>query len=187
MEAEIQKALQVLRGGGTILCPTDTVWGISCDATNKDAVEKIFKIKERDPSKSMIVLVDDEKFLNKYLKEVPELAWDLVEMAERPLTIIYDDARGLAANVIGPDGSIAIRVCKDEFCKKLIHKFGRPIVSTSANKSGDPAPLHFAEIEGAILAGVDYVVNWRQDEHQDSSPSSIIKLKMNGQVQVIRK
>lgn len=187
MEAEIQKALQVLRAGGTILCPTDTVWGISCDATNKDAVEKIFKIKERDPSKSMIVLVDDEKFLNKYLKEVPELAWDLVEMTEKPLTIIYDDARGFAPNVIGPDGSIAIRVCKDEFCKKLIHKFGRPIVSTSANISGSPTPLNFAEIAETILSGVDYVVNWRQHESHDSAPSSIIKLKMNGQIQVIRK
>src|ERR1051326_3380620 len=187
MDEEIKKALEVLRGGGTILCPTDTIWGISCDATNESAVEKIFKIKEREPSRSMIVLVDDEKWLNKYLKEVPALAWDLIEMSERPLTIIYDDARGIAKNAIAADGSVAIRVCRDEFCKKLLYKLGKPMVSTSANISGIPAPQSFDEIDERILADVDYVVNWRQSEHTKAQASSIIRLRMNGEVEVIRK
>lgn len=187
MESEIQKALSVLRSGGIILCPTDTVWGLSCDATNKDAVEKIYKIKERDPSKSLILLIDDEKFLNKYLKEVPSLAWDLLEITENPLTIIYDDARNLAPNAIASDGSVAIRVCKDEFCKKLIHKFGRPIVSTSANLSGEDTPECFGEIDEKILAAVDHVVNWRQNDNTKGKASSIIKMKMNAEIQVIRK
>ena len=187
MESEIQKALQVLRSGGIILCPTDTVWGISCDATNASAVEKIYKLKERDPSKSMILLIDDEKFLNKYLKEVPELAWDLIEMAENPLTIIYDDAINLPSNVIAYDKSVAFRVCKDEFCKKLIYKLGKPIVSTSANRSGDDTPEIFSEISDLIVANVDYIVNWRQNDHKNVKPSSIMKLKMNGEVTVIRK
>ena len=187
METEIQKTLTILRSGGTILCPTDTVWGISCDATNEAAVEKIFRIKERDPSKSMIILIDDEKWLNKFLKEVPAMAWDLVEMNKKPLTIVYESAQGLAKNAIAADGSVAIRVCRDEFCRMLIRKFGRPIVSTSANISGQNAPCNFHNIDKNVLAGVDYVVNWRQDEMADTKPSSVIKIKMNGEVEVIRK
>ena len=187
MEEEIKKALEVLRSGGTILCPTDTVWGISCDATNKDAVEKIYRIKKREPQKSMIVLIDDEKFLNKYLKEVPAMAWDLIEMSEKPITIIYDDARGLAPNAIAEDGTVAIRVCKDEFCKKLIYRFGKPIVSTSANLSGERTPGNFSEIKKEILTAVDRVVNWRQEDGSIGKASSIVRLKMNGEVEVIRK
>ena len=187
MEGEIQKALRVLRSGGTILCPTDTLWGISCDATNPIAVEKIFKIKERDPSKGLIVLIDDEKWLNKYVKEVPAIAWDLIEISDKPLSIIYDNARGIAANALATDGSIAIRLCKDESCKKLIYKFGKPIISTSANSSGDPAPQKFSDINTEILSAVDYVVNWRQHETTTNSASSLIKLKLNGEIKIIRK
>jgi L-threonylcarbamoyladenylate synthase len=187
MEEEIRKALEALRTGGTILCPTDTIWGISCDATSKEAVEKIYAVKERDPSKSLIVLVDDEKWLNKYLKEVPAMAWDLIEMSEKPLTIIYDDARGLAPNAIAADGSVAIRVCRDEFLRRLIHKFGKPIVSTSANISGRPSPSSFSEIDERVLAAVDHVVNWRQEERGHASASSIIRIKLSGEVKVIRK
>lgn len=186
-EQEIQKALEVLKNGGTILYPTDTVWGIGCDATNKDAVEKIFKIKKREESKSLIALVSDEGMLNRYVKEVPELAWELIDVSDKPLTIIYDTVRGLASNVMAEDGSAGIRVTSDEFCKKLIYKFGKPIVSTSANTSGDPSPGNFGNISEEIIKAVDHVVNLRQHEYQNANPSSVIKLKANGEFSIIRK
>ena len=197
MEQELHNALKVLREGGTILYPTDTIWGIGCDATNEKAVEKVFTIKKRSESKSLIVLVSDDGMLNRFVKDVPEMAWDIMDATgaeedaelSKPITIIYDAARGLAKNVLAEDGSIGIRLVKrevNEFCHKLIHKFGRPIVSTSANISGEPAPKNFSEISGEIKKSVDYVVNWRQNENGNSLPSSIIKLKANGEFVIIR-
>ncbi len=187
MEEELKKALAVLHKGGTILYPTDTVWGIGCDARSKEAVDKIFKIKQRAEYKSMVVLVCDEKMLNRYVKEVPAVAWDLMEAAENPITIIYPEGRGLAQNVIAADDSVGIRIVKDDFCRDLIHKFGKPIVSTSANISGDIAPASFGQISAEILNKVDYVVNWRQNEMNNTKPSTIIKVEMNGEIKIFRK
>ncbi len=187
MQQEITKAIEILKSGGTILYPTDTIWGIGCDATNEEAVKKVFEIKGRAESKSLIILIDNETKLNRYLKDIPPLAYDLIDFTEKPLTIIYSDAKNLAKNVINEDGSIGIRIVKDEFCKKLIEKFGKPIVSTSANISGEPSPATFQEINPGILSQVDYVVNLRQSETSKNQVSSIIKLGMDGQVKVIRK
>jgi L-threonylcarbamoyladenylate synthase len=187
MQEEIQNALEVLRKGGTILYPTDTVWGIGCDARNKEAVAKVFKIKKRAEYKSMVTLVCDDKMLNRYVKEVPEVAWDLIEAADTPLTIIYPGARMLAENVIAADGSVGIRLIKDPFCRDLIHKFGKPIVSTSANISGEPAPSSFNDIKIDILNNVDYIVNLRKNENNDIQPSTIIKVALNGEFKIIRK
>lgn len=187
MEEELKKALAVLHKGGTILYPTDTVWGIGCDARNRDAVNKIFEIKQRAEYKSMVVLVCDEKMLNRYVKEVPAVAWDLIEAAESPITIIYPEGRGLAQNVIAADDSVGIRIVKDDFCRDLIHKFGKPIVSTSANISGEKAPSSFAEISNEVLNRVDYIVNWRQNETNNTKPSTIIKVAMNGEIKIFRK
>lgn len=187
MDEDIKNALEVLRKGGTILYPTDTVWGIGCDARNKDAVAKVFKIKQRAEYKSMVTLVTDNAMLNRYVKEVPEVAWELLESADKPLTIIYPGARMLADNVIAADGSVGIRMVKEPFCHTLIHKFGKPIVSTSANISGEDAPASFSDIKLDILNRVDYVVNWRQKEVIKAQPSSIIKVAMNGEFIIIRK
>lgn len=188
MEEELKKTLEVLKKGGTILYPTDTVWGIGCDARNKEAVNKIFKIKERAEYKSMVVLVCDDKMINRYVKEVPAIAWDLMETAgDDPLTIIYPDGRMLAENIIAADGSVGIRIVKDEFCKNLIHKFGKPIVSTSANISGDPTPASFSDIHPKIMNKVDFIVNLRQQEVNNIKPSTIIKVALNGEIKIIRK
>jgi L-threonylcarbamoyladenylate synthase len=187
MEEEIKNALEVLRKGGTILYPTDTVWGIGCDARNKDAVAKVFKIKQRAEYKSMVTLVCDDKMLNRYVKEVPEVAWDLIEAADTPLTIIYPGARMLAENVVAADGSVGIRLIKDPFCRDLVHKFGKPIVSTSANISGENAPSSFNDIKIDILNKVDYIVNLRKNENNNVQPSTIIKVALNGEFKIIRK
>ena len=195
MEQEIRNALEILRNGGTILCPTDTIWGIGCDATNEKAVEKVFQIKKREESKSMIALVCDEGMLNRFVKDVPGQAWDLIEVSDpeknngsgTPITIIYDAGREFAKNVFAEDGSIGVRIVKDDFCRKLIYKFGKPIISTSANISGTNAPKNFSEISSEIISQVDYVVNWRQDETTNAKVSSIIKLKANGEFSIIRK
>ena len=188
MDEELKKTLEILRNGGTILYPTDTVWGLGCDARNKEAVNKIFKIKERAEYKSMVVLVCDDKMINRYVKEVPAIAWDLIDAAGNdPLTIIYPDGRMLAENIIAVDGSVGIRIVKDEFCKNLIHKFGKPLVSTSANISGEPTPTTFSEINPTIMNKVDYVVNLRQQEINNPKPSTIIKVAMNGEIKIIRK
>lgn len=185
--ADIEKCLATLRAGGSILYPTDTIWGIGCDATYEKAVEKILKIKNREESKSMIVLVSDEGMLNRFVKDVPAQAWDLIEVCDSPITIIYEAGRGLVKNILSDDGSVGVRLVKDEFCQQLIHKFGKPIVSTSANISGAGAPKNFSEISPGIISQVDYVVNWRQDENTNTKASSIIKLKSNGEFQIIRK
>lgn len=187
MENDIQKCLEVLRKGGIILYPTDTVWGIGCDAKNEKAVQRIYEIKKRTDSKSMIILIDHEDQLNKYVRDVPAVAWDLIELSENPLTIIYDDGGSLAPNVLAEDKSVAIRVCKDEFCKKLIYKLGKPIVSTSANISGEPTPQTFDEISDVIKKAVDYVVTLRHHEQKKSQPSKIIRLRNNGEIKIIRK
>lgn len=187
MEKEIKATVEALRQGKVILYPTDTVWGIGCDATNQEAVERVFEIKNRPANKSLIVLVGQEAQLNKYVKEVPAVAWDLVEFADKPLTIIYDQAQNLAKNVIGEDGSIAIRVVKDEFCEQVLHRFGKAIVSTSANLSGEPNPATFDEIAELVKERVDYIVPLRQDERKKSQPSSIIKLGNSGDIKIIRK
>ncbi len=187
MEEEIKNAIEVLRKGGTILYPTDTVWGIGCDARNKDAVAKLFKIKQRAEYKSMVVLVCNETMINRHVKDVPEVAWELLESAEEPLTLIYPEGRMLADKLIAADGSIGIRLVKDDFCNTLIHKFGKPIVSTSANISGEPTPMAFSDIKLDILNQVDYIVNYRQKESSNVKPSTIIKIALNGEIKIIRK
>ena len=186
IKEEIENALIVLKKGGLILYPTDTIWGIGCDATNPDAVEKVFQLKKRSDKKSLICLVSDFKMLNEYIENVPEVAYDILKYAKKPTTIIYDDPIRVAENIIAEDNSLAIRVAKDDFCKKLIKKFRRPIVSTSANVSTAKSPQSFAEIDPLILEGVDYVVNL-QHEKKSGKPSAIIKLKNDGSVKVIRK
>lgn len=186
MEELIKRAIEILNGGGLILYPTDTVWGIGCDATNSEAVARIYALKQREDSKSMLVLVDIPARIPSYVKEVPEVAWDLVDLADKPLTIIYPGAKNLASNLVAPDGSIGIRVVNHDFCRRLIARFKRPIVSTSANVSGEPAPLTFDEISEEIKTGVDLVVSQEFDNPVSSRPSSIIKLGVSGQIEIIR-
>src|SRR5690554_762116 len=185
MKAEIENALTVLKRGGLILYPTDTVWGIGCDATNPEAVEKIFKLKNRSDKKSLICLVSDFKMLNEYVQEVPEVAYDILKYASRPTTIIYDDPIRVAENLIAEDNSLAIRVTKDRFCEKLIKKLRKPLVSTSANVSGSQTPQSYSEIDPLILGSVDYIVNLHLGK-KSGKPSAIIKLKNDGSVKVIR-
>ncbi len=186
MHNDIKKAVEVLKGGGIILYPTDTIWGIGCDATNPDAVAKIYKLKEREDSKSMLVLVDNPNMLNIYLNEVPEIAWDLIELTTKPLTIIYPNAKNLAPNLVAADGSIGIRVVKHSFCEKLIYALRKPIVSTSANISGKPFPKNFNTIDPSIINGVDFVVPTIYEESTSPVPSSIIQLGLGGEIKVIR-
>ena len=185
MHKEINQALLVLKDGGLILYPTDTVWGIGCDATDPKAVEKVFQLKQRADNKALICLVADDRMLSRYVKEIPQVAFDIFDVSEDPITIIYDDARNLAENLIAEDGSIGIRIPNDDFCFQLTRRFGKPIVSTSANISGQPTPLSFQEIPQQILKAVDYVVNLHR-EKICTKPSSIIKLSSNGKVKVIR-
>lgn len=186
MNEDIKKAFDVLVSGGLILYPTDTIWGIGCDATNKEAVKKVYELKKRVDSKALIVMVDSTAKLDFYVEEVPELAIDLSEMSEKPLTIIYDSGRNLASNLLAEDGSIAIRVTEERFSNELCKRFRKAIVSTSANVSGKPAPQCFAEIDEEIINGVDYVVTYRQDETTPAKASSIIKLKNDGEIKIIR-
>lgn len=187
MNRDIEKACEVLKKGGVILYPTDTIWGLGCDATDPEAVKRIFRIKQRDDSRSMLVLVDHDARLRQYISEVPEIASELIDVSDRPLTIIYPGARNLAPELIADDGSVGIRLTSDPFCLKLIQRFGKPIVSTSANISGEPAPPYYSAIHERIIRQADYVVNWRRDEKQESRPSSIIKLDERGRIQIIRK
>ena len=187
MNEDIKNALEVLKNGGVILYPTDTVWGLGCDATNPAAVDKIYKIKQRDDSKSMLVLLDDAGYIGSYVREVPNIAYDLIELNEDPMTLIYPDAKNLAKNLIAEDGSIGIRITKDEFCKQLLFRFRRPIVSTSANISGSTAPAIYNEISQEIISAADYVVKWRQNDKSKKKPSSIMKLGVKGDITIIRK
>lgn len=185
-EDDIKKAVEVMRNGGIILYPTDTIWGIGCDATNRDAVERIYNLKRRDDHKAMICLVDSDARLQRYVRNVPEVAWDLLELAEKPTTVILDNAVNLADNLIADDGSIAMRITKEPFSKELCYRFQKPIVSTSANISGEPAAQNYMDISEEILNGVDYVCWSRRQEHKPHNPSSIIKLSENGEVKIIR-
>lgn len=185
MKEALQKALETLRNKGTILYPTDTVWGLGCDARFPEAVEKIIKLKKRDAGKSFIILLDDVNKLQRYVKEVPEIAWDLIEFTENPLTIIFPAGINLAKNALNEDGSIAIRIVKQGFAHELIKKFGHPIISTSANLSGGKSPAYFNEIEEDVLTGVDYVVNLT--EQGTGKPSTILKLGLGGEFTFLRK
>lgn len=185
MTDEINKAIEVLQNGGLILYPTDTIWGIGCDATNEGAVTKVYELKQRDDSKALICLVANDFMLEKHLTHVPEVAWDIIDLSDKSTTIIFDNPRGIAKNLVAPDNTLGIRIASDKFCKYLINKFKKPIVSTSANVSGLPTPKSFHEISEDILKGVDYVVNLNRDE-KNGLPSSIIKLANDGTVKVIR-
>ena len=186
MDQVIKQAVEVLRRGGVILYPTDTIWGIGCDATNPDAVAKIYSIKQREDTKSMLVLIETPNRLNSYVDTVPEIAWDIVELADKPLTIIYPKAKNLASNLIASDGSIGIRVVTHDFCEKLIRTFGKPIVSTSANISGKAYPKNFKEIEQSIKDQVDFIIPQNFDHFGQMPPSGIIQIGVNGEVKVIR-
>lgn len=184
---EVKKAVEVLRNGGVILYPTDTVWGIGCDATNSESVAKIYAIKHREDSKSMLVLCDSMARVSMYVNEIPDIAYDLTELSEKPMTIIYPDAKNLASNLIASDGSIGIRVTSEKFSKYLCGAFGKPIVSTSANISGEPAAACFSEISDKIKDNVDHIVNYRRNDKEKKQPSSIIKLEKSGIFVLLRK
>lgn len=186
MNEEIKKACQVMREGGVILYPTDTIWGIGCDATNEDAVRRVYEIKQRADSKAMLVLVDSAVKVDFHVQDVPEVAWDLIELTDKPLTIIYSGARNLAPNLLAEDGSVGIRVTSEEFSKRLCQQFRKAIVSTSANVSGQPSPQNFSEISEEIKAAVDYIVDYRREETGKAKPSSIIKLDKGGVIKIIR-
>lgn len=184
---DLTKALEVLRAGGVILYPTDTIWGIGCDATNPVSVKRVYEIKQREDVKSMLILMENLNLLNSYVSEVPEIAWDLIEVADKPLTIIYPGAKNLAANLIAPDGSIGIRLTDEPFTQQLIQRFRKPVVSTSANISGQKFPQNFYEISEEIKNAVDYIVQYRQGDPSKANPSSIIKLGRGGEIEIIRK
>lgn len=175
-----------MREGGVILYPTDTIWGIGCDATNEDAVRRVYEIKQRQDSKAMLVLVDSSVKVDFYVRDVPEVAWDLIDLADKPLTIIYSGARNLAANLLAEDGSVGIRVTNEDFSKRLCQQFCKAIVSTSANISGQPSPKNFSEISEEVKSAVDYIVGYRQEEMSNPKPSSIIKLDKGGVIKIIR-
>ena len=183
---DIRRAVEVMNKGGIILYPTDTIWGLGCDATNADAVRRIYEIKQRTDAKALISLVDSETKVQFYVKEVPEVAWDVMELSERPMTVVFDGGRNLAPNLLAEDGSVAIRITKDAFSKELCMRMKRAVVSTSANISGQPAPRCFAEISEEIKGAVDYICTSRQDEPPTQTASSIIKLGAGGEVTIIR-
>lgn len=187
LKEEINKALQILKDGGVILYPTDTVWGLGCDATNEKAVAKINEIKGRSADKSLIVLLENDNKLQSYVTEIPDVAYELIEYAENPMTIIFDGAKNLAKNVINADGSVGIRVVKHDFCEQLLQRFRKPIVSTSANISGEPTPQFFDEISDEVKDAVDYVVDFEQEIRMVKKPSTIVKLGPSGQFELIRK
>ena len=186
LKEEVRKACEVLKNGGVILYPTDTIWGIGCDATNELAVKRIYELKHREDNKAMLVLLDDVGKLASYV-EVPDVAYELLEVNDKPMTIIYPNAKNLAKNLIAQDRTIGIRITSEAFTKALLYRFRKPIVSTSANISGEPSPKCFAEISDAVKSVVDYVVDFRQEETSNPAPSSIIKLGVGGEIQIIRK
>ena len=184
---DIQNAVEVMRRGGVILYPTDTVWGIGCDATNEEAVAKVYKIKQRNDHKALICLVDSDARLQRYVRNVPNVAWDIFDLATKPTTIILDGAVNLAPNLIPEDGSIAMRITHEEFSKELCYRFQKPIVSTSANISGQPAAMNYQDITPELLEAVDYVCYSRRQEKKPHTPSSIIKLTESGEITILRK
>ena len=186
MIEDIKKACEVLQAGGLILYPTDTIWGIGCDATNEEAVRKVYALKKRMDNNAVLVLTDSTAKLNMYVSDIPDIAWDLIEVADKPLTIIYANAKNLAPNLLGEDGSVGIRITKEDFSRRLCERFRKPLVSTSANISGESAPKNFQEISDIIKNGVDYIVKYRQDDMSQAKPSNIIKLGDGGVIQIIR-
>ncbi len=186
-EEDLKKSLRVLKGDGIILYPTDTLWGLGCDATSPSAVQKIFRIKSRTDSKSLIILVNGLSMLERYVKEIPEIVHQLSAVSDSPLTIIYPGCRNLAKGVCGEDGSVGIRICNDEFCRELIYRFRKPIVSTSANKAGKPPPSNFSEIDENIIKSVDFTVKYRQEDKRKYSASPVIKVEKNGVIKILRK
>ena len=186
-DEDIKNCLKTLKEGGVILYPTDTVWGLGCDATNSRAVKKIFEIKSRSESKSLIILVDSISMLERYVMEIPPIALDLIEVSDTPLTIIYPKAKNLATGIAAEDGSIAIRICSDIFCAELLRRYRRPIVSTSANISGKPSPAYFEEISQSVVDAVDYTVLYNREDRLKHKASPVIKVETNGEIKVIRK
>lgn len=185
-EEDIRNAVKVLRAGGLILYPTDTVWGIGCDATNAEAVAKVYALKKRDDSKALICLVDSDARLQRYVRDVPPVAWDLLDVALKPTTVILDNATNLAENLVAEDGSVAMRITREAFSKELCYRFQKALVSTSANISGEPTAQNYRDISEEIINGVDYVCWSRRNEHKPHTPSSIIKLGPTGEVEIIR-
>lgn len=185
-EEDIKNAVKVLKEGGVILYPTDTVWGIGCDATNAEAVAKVYKIKNRDDSKALICLVDSDARLQRYVRNVPNIAWDLLDLATKPTTVILDGAVNLAANLIAEDGSIAMRITKEPFSKELCYRFQKALVSTSANISGEPPAQNYQDISQELIESVDYVCWSRRQEHKPHTPSSIVRLRPNGEITIVR-
>lgn len=185
MFALYQSAIKTLRRGGTLLYPTDTIWGLGCDATNETAVGRVYALKRRPPQQALLVLLPDAGLLDRYLVRVPDLAWDLIEFAEKPLTIVYPQGKNVPPNLLGADGSLAIRVVKEGFCHGLLQAFGRPLVSTSANLSGQPSPERFAQVPEELTKGVDYILNG--PESVGVPPSTIVRLGVNGEFEFLRK
>jgi L-threonylcarbamoyladenylate synthase len=186
MQEEIKKCIDVLRQGGIILYPTDTIWGIGCDANNQEAIKRIYEIKKRVESKALITLVNNEVMLERTVVDMPEIAWDLIESANKPLTIIYEKVKGISNNALAQNKSCAIRLVNDDFCKNLISRFKKPIISTSANVSGEKNPSNFKDIDQHILKNVDYIVNYKQNDSTKKTSSNIIELKNNGSIKIIR-
>jgi len=184
---EVEKALKVIQDGGIILYPTDTIWGIGCDATNTEAIKKIFKLKQRDEAKSMIILLDTENKLESYVQEVPAIAYDLIEYAENPLTLVMPGAKNISSALIAADGSVGVRVSSHQFCQQLIQRLRKPIVSTSANISGSPSPQNFSEIAQEIIDGVDYVVDLDRHDLSKKKPSTIMRIEPDGRFEFIRR
>ena len=185
-EEDIKESLNTLRQGGILLYPTDTIWGLGCDPTNETVVNKIFRIKSRGESKSLIILADGLSMIERYVKEIPEIVYELAEVSETPLTIIYPKGKNLAPGVCSADDSIAIRICRDEFCRELINRFRKPIVSTSANLSGNPTPENFNKIDKTLFDKVDYVVKHRQNDRSKGTASPVIKVNPDGTIKIIR-
>jgi L-threonylcarbamoyladenylate synthase len=183
---DLSLAVDTLNRGGVILYPTDTIWGIGCDATNREAVERVYRIKERPSGKSMLILVSSIEMAEEYTQDTPSLAWQVMEEALDPLTLIFPHARNLAVNLPAPDGSIGIRLPKDPFCLELISLFGKPIVSSSANRSNSMPPQLFIDIPEEFIRSVDYVVRWRQDDFQPGTPSTVVKLGQDGEMEMLR-
>lgn len=183
---DVEKCLEVLSGGGIILYPTDTVWGLGCDATNKEAVEKLYKLKQRSANKNMVVLVADKRDILRYVSQVDLQVFDYLKTVLKPTTVIYEGAIGIAGNIVGKDGTVAIRLVNEPFCKHLIKRFRKPVVATSANLSGQPTPRLFFEVTDVIKEGVDYIVQYRQDDQQITLPSAIIKWNKDGSITTIR-
>ena len=186
-EEDIKESLNTLRQGGILLYPTDTIWGFGCDPANEAAVNKIFKIKSRGESKSLIILVDGLSMIERYVTEIPEIVYELADVSDTPLTIIYPKGKNLAKGVCSEDGSVAIRICHDEFCRELINRFRKPIVSTSANFSGSSSPGNFSEVEKTLIDKVDFVVKHRQSDRSKSLVSPVIKVNSDGTFKIIRK